>query len=356
MSRLLKYNMVERTLLVRAFNWTFGKIISGILANDRLFPKRRKSLDERNRALRSSKDHSIEGLWPASPELMPWFDQPDALGHINSMNKNSGDKKLLRKWVNDGYIVQNILSDSECDALVDEMVNGVWGGRSRYPELEFIGVQTSEQNQTSTISQKEMKSYSKKEQSWMMLNNNWRIHGLMDMSKLFGKVAENKEIIRIASMLFDETAEVGFSLNFGNGSEQTLHQDIAQFNIYPRNFLIGVWIALEDIHIDSGPLIYHPGSHKLGMWEKHSANYPQTMLGTMSSEENRKYFKWLAEKSNEISPRKTFLAKKGQVFFWHPCLAHGGSKRNDRTLSRHSYVFHMLPRNKDVDKRLIVNK
>jgi hypothetical protein len=58
--------------------------------------------------------------------------------------------------------------------------------------LEFKGAKTSEQNQISTISQNEIKSYSKKEQNWMMLNNNCRIHGLMDMSKLLGKVAENK--------------------------------------------------------------------------------------------------------------------------------------------------------------------
>lgn len=347
---------MTKSILQRGVNRVSSLAKQVIYSNKYLFPNRRRSLGERNKSLRATKDYSVDGKWPASPELMPWFDQPDALNYIDKMDRNSRDKNILRKWVNDGYLVQNILSNTECDFLVDEMVNGVWGNGKDYPELAFIGAQPEGEKRTSTINQKDMSKYSKKTREWMMVNNNWRIHGLMDISKLFGKVAENKEIIRIASMLFDEAAEVGFSLNFGNGSEQTLHQDIAQFNIYPRNYLIGVWIALEDIHADSGPLVYYPGTHKLGLWQKHSENYPQTMLGSMSAEDNREYFKWLADQSKEMSSQKTLLAKKGQALFWHPCLAHGGSRRADRSLTRHSYVFHMVPRNKDVDKRLIIDK
>ena len=100
--------------------------------------------------------------------------------------------------------------------------------------------------------------------------------------------------------------------------------------------------------------MYYPGTHKLGLWHKHSENYPQTMLNTMSPVENKEYFEWLAKESENMSNKKHLLIKKGQALFWHPCLAHGGSKRINPQLSRNSNVFHMVPRNKSVDKRLII--
>jgi len=32
---------------------------------------------------------------------------------------------------------------------------------------------------------------------------------------------------------------------------------------YPEGYLVGAWVAVEDIHPDSGPLVYYPGSHRL---------------------------------------------------------------------------------------------
>lgn len=32
---------------------------------------------------------------------------------------------------------------------------------------------------------------------------------------------------------------------------------------HPLGFLVAAWIAFEDIHPDSGPLVYYPGSHQL---------------------------------------------------------------------------------------------
>jgi ectoine hydroxylase-related dioxygenase (phytanoyl-CoA dioxygenase family) len=38
--------------------------------------------------------------------------------------------------------------------------------------------------------------------------------------------------------------------------------------------------------------------------------------------------------------KKTFLAKKGDVFIWHANLLHGGNPMNQPELTRKSMVFH----------------
>jgi phytanoyl-CoA dioxygenase PhyH len=53
------------------------------------------------------------------------------------------------------------------------------------------------------------------------------------------------------------------TLNFRVGSQQKAHADAIHFNSQPAGFMCGVWIALEDIDMDNGPVVYYPGTHKL---------------------------------------------------------------------------------------------
>ena len=53
------------------------------------------------------------------------------------------------------------------------------------------------------------------------------------------------------------------TLNFLHGTEQPPHSDTLHFNSDPAGFMCGVWVALEDVDDDNGPLIYYPGSQKL---------------------------------------------------------------------------------------------
>lgn len=48
-------------------------------------------------------------------------------------------------------------------------------------------------------------------------------------------------------------------LNFPRGSQQETRSDTYFFNSIPSGFMCGVWVALENIHPDSGPLLYSPG-------------------------------------------------------------------------------------------------
>lgn len=53
------------------------------------------------------------------------------------------------------------------------------------------------------------------------------------------------------------------TLNFPVGTELAVHSDVVHFNCWPNDgSMCGVWLALEDIDGDNGPLIYYPGTHK----------------------------------------------------------------------------------------------
>ena len=47
------------------------------------------------------------------------------------------------------------------------------------------------------------------------------------------------------------------------GPQQAPHSDALHFSSKPAGFMCGVWVALEDMDMDNGPLVFYPGSHRL---------------------------------------------------------------------------------------------
>jgi ectoine hydroxylase-related dioxygenase (phytanoyl-CoA dioxygenase family) len=97
--------------------------------------------------------------------------------------------------------------------------------------------------------------------------------------------------------------------------------------------MCGVWIALEDITMDSGPLIYYPGSHKLPFYTMEKLKIEPGNY----NEYEKKIEKIILESG--LTPEYGII-KKGDIIIWHANLIHGGSKRNDNTLTRKSMVIH----------------
>jgi pimeloyl-ACP methyl ester carboxylesterase len=50
------------------------------------------------------------------------------------------------------------------------------------------------------------------------------------------------------------------TLTFPVGSQQHFHSDAVHFHSYPYGFMCGVWMALETIEADAGPLVFTTGS------------------------------------------------------------------------------------------------
>ncbi len=83
----------------------------------------------------------------------------------------------------------------------------------------------------------------------------------------------------MCSLILDRPAFPQGSINFEYGSAQEAHQDTAVFHVFPPNFIVGAWIACEDISPGCGPLMFYPKSHRQPLFNKFD-NYPQTNLRT----------------------------------------------------------------------------
>ena len=75
-------------------------------------------------------------------------------------------------------------------------------------------------------------------------------------------IAANPCIIDLLSVLYGRRAFPFQTLNFAVGTQQHVHSDSVHFSSNPERFMCGVWVALEDVDLDTGPLLYYPGSHK----------------------------------------------------------------------------------------------
>jgi ectoine hydroxylase-related dioxygenase (phytanoyl-CoA dioxygenase family) len=145
------------------------------------------------------------------------------------------------------------------------------------------------------------------------------------------------------------------TLNFPKGTEQPPHADAIHFNSMPATFMCGVWVALEDIDMENGPLVYYPGSQK----------YPEVTIADLMPKEKsaigrlaanllrrpapdvdaarvyplyQQYVAQLIERE-KLEPRFATV-KEGQALVWSSNILHGGSFQKDKTRSRHSQVTH----------------
>jgi ectoine hydroxylase-related dioxygenase (phytanoyl-CoA dioxygenase family) len=132
------------------------------------------------------------------------------------------------------------------------------------------------------------------------------------------------------------------SLTFYRGSQQPAHIDYPYVRCQTRlAHLAASWIPLEDIHEDSGPLAYYPGSHRTEIsgfydWGRGSILLePDSERSPMDFAEHL----WSKMRASAIAP-KIFLPKRGDVLIWHGNLVHEGTAIRDPTRTRKSYVTH----------------
>ena len=122
------------------------------------------------------------------------------------------------------------------------------------------------------------------------------------------------------------------TLNFERGSQQPPHTDALHFHSDPPGLMCGVWIALEDISNESGPLLYYPGSHKLP--------YPEDALRLNAYSEQGFTDRLLGQLSEQGSEATTVAPRKGEAVVWAANLVHGGSSILDSSATRRSLVIH----------------
>ena len=152
-------------------------------------------------------------------------------------------------------------------------------------------------------------------------------------------IASNAGVLELLEKLYGRRAFPFQTLNFPVGTQQPLHSNSIHFSSLPERFMCGVWLAMEDIHADAGPLIYLPGSHK---WPILS----NALIGRRGFDTPRDLAQepfqsaWDALVKASDAQRETFLARKGQALIWAANLLHGGSLQQNPKLTRWSQVTH----------------
>ena len=138
-----------------------------------------------------------------------------------------------------------------------------------------------------------------------------------------------RTVLRILEQAYGRPAFAFQTLNFSVGSQQPPHSDSTHFSSSPEGFMCGVWLALEDIDADNGPLIYYPGSHR---WPHYGNEHigvnawHQPTRGAHAGQYQKLWDELIA--LHQAKPER-FTAKKGQAIIWHARLMHGGDKQND---------------------------
>lgn len=173
----------------------------------------------------------------------------------------------------------------------------------------------------------------------------WKGHGaslrVQDTWKIDGDVrsiATNAAAMDLLGRLYGREPFPFQSLNFPVGTQQHYHSDALHFSSMPERFMCGIWVALEDIGMDQGPLVYYPGSHKWPIYQNEHVGHTFGAVGRTGQEVYEPLWNEMIETTG-IKPHY-FEAKKGQALIWAANLLHGGSPHRDRNKTRWSQVTH----------------
>lgn len=245
-----------------------------------------------------------------------WLDTGDAA--IIAAQKAGFEKfspavqQQIRNWSRDGYmIVENAFDAATCDAVNAEIERMM---RSR--RLQFT--------------------------------NGNKLMFANRKSPIVRSVANDERLTGLLSFILDKEVVPFQTINFIEGSQQRAHSDSIHMTTYPLGYLIAAWIALEDVHHESGPLFYYPGSHRLPYLLNEDFNEGETSLhlGKKGYTDYEDVIEKLV-KQHGYQP-KEFLPKKGDVLIWHANLVHGGAPILQPGSTRKSMVVHYYA--KDVIK------
>ena len=295
--------------------------------------------------VRRQVEHHVHSLlygstptWRRRPNRVPWFDHPDARDAVDQHAANADECGLFAQWIGDGwFVVRDVVDAADVDAMV-AVLDGLWDAPAPIADLTLLDLREDEDAPPRNLAHAELLALDPATRARMRTASNWRIHGFHYVNAAARRLFNNRALRGLVTRLLGRTARPIAAINFMKGSQQHLHQDMAVFHIYPHDYLVGAWIACEDVTPDSGPLVLHTGSHRAGMFPGFT-DYPQTNLRTADPTLTAAYEAWVDEVAARHPPHE-FLARKGDVLLWHGMLLHGGAPVRRPGSTRKSMVLH----------------
>lgn len=226
---------------------------------------------------------------------LPWTESPFFEQILARRGLSDDDAELARRFARDGYLILDVGFD-DFDAVASRIVAEM---APLYPEKD------------------------------RRVTDAWSSHP--DVKRL----ALAPRILEVLRLLYGREPIPFQTLNFDLGTEQALHSDMIHFYSTPRRYMCGVWVALEDMDLDNGPLVYCPGSQKL-------PDYHASDIGLPPIVDAYPYYEQFIARLVEALglEREYSIVKKGQALIWAANLLHGGSPIRDKSRTRHSQVTH----------------
>ena len=144
--------------------------------------------------------------------------------------------------------------------------------------------------------------------------------------------------------LIGEPAGLHLNLTGWVSTERDWHQDSYLNPPHVGDYYAAVWIAFADIHPDSGPFQYVPGSHR---WPQ--VTHEKILDALEPSERDHRWPKFseriltplfeqeIVKRGNNVV---SHLPSRGDILIWHGRLMHRGSRPNVPGMERRSLIAH----------------
>lgn len=217
-----------------------------------------------------------------------------------------------------GYEVMDLLSPGECDQIIQEVDSIISSGDFRVQDKVY--------------------HYS----------DSPRVFEAWKQSKAVLEAARHPKVLERLEQIYKKSPIPFQVINFKEGSNQPFHSDVIHFHTVPERWVVGVWIALEDMDEYNGTLQIIPGSHQWPVYNLQDIglnhidpNQSPEDLSRLQGEVYRNYEQFI---DNLIWAKRAkpepFMAKKGQALIWAANLCHGAGRIRDPERTRWSQATH----------------
>tara|TARA_B100000131_G_C18023621_1_gene575580 strand:- start:148 stop:1083 length:936 start_codon:yes stop_codon:yes gene_type:complete len=243
---------------------------------------------------------------------IPWVESPFFESLLQNSSHTEEEKIILQNYHRDGYIVV----DSK---ITDEHIEQI---------KRDLDLYLSQQKGNRQVNYEYTESP--------------RPFQLWTRSDAIKKLAVNENVMSTLKLLYAKNPFPFSTINFLKGSEQPMHSDAIHFHTIPQLWMVGVWVALEDVDEENGTLKVIPGSHKWGTWEYHNLKLPhpdEIENGEVVLYGEYEHFIRSMIRQHSVEPH-IIKIKKGQAVIWASNTLHGSIPIIDNDRTRYAQAIH----------------